>query len=131
MTIFMIITITLGCAHYSNEKRAEVEKTIHAPVDVVWEKTLEILSTERISFGMINALDYSFSGDKQTTFWSDGDTINVKLIPKGKKQTTILFDAKAHIQFIGWGHQERMVKNIFHKIKDASESKVASISINE
>lgn len=123
IVVLLIIGLTMiSCAHYSTTaKRPETENTINAPIDIVWEKTLNILSDERITIKEANKDTYYISGVKDITFWSTSDKIFIKLIPKGNSQTIVHFEAKAAAQLIGWGHQERMVKDIFNKVKLASE----------
>jgi hypothetical protein len=123
--MLLIIVPTVGCSHYSTTgKRPETENIINAPIDIVWEKTLQILPTERITVKVANKDTYFIQGYKGITFWSLGDEINIKLFPKGDKQTIVHFGAEtaAPTQFVGWGHQERMVKKIFNRIKSASEA---------
>lgn len=124
-TVFFIVgIIVVGCSTYSTTgKRPETENLINAPIDMVWEKTLQILPTERITVETANKNTYFISAHKSITFWSAGDAISIKLFPKGDKETIVHFEAKTAMgtQVIGWGHQERMVKKIFNRIKDASE----------
>ncbi len=122
IAFFIVTALSIGCSHYSTALRSDAENIINAPIDVVWEKTLEILPTERITLNMINKNDYFISARKHATFWSWGDDISIQLIPKGERQTIMIFDAGAKMQLIGWGHQERMVKSIFNRIKTASEN---------
>jgi hypothetical protein len=124
ITILLIIVTIIGCSHYSTTgKRLEPENIINAPIDIVWEKTLQILPTERITVKAANKDTYFIQGHKAITFWSLGDEINIKLFPKGDKQTIVHFEASTEgLQVVGWGHQERMVKKIFYRIKNASET---------
>ncbi len=49
MLPILILIIAISCAHYSTARRPESENVINAPIDIVWEKTLEILPTERMT----------------------------------------------------------------------------------
>ncbi len=123
--VFLVSLIT-SCTSYSTTTRPEAENIINAPVDIVWEKTLVILPSERVSLLSVNKSDYFISGRKHITFWSWGDDISVHLIPKGENTTIMHFSAGARAQAIDWGHEERMTEHIFNKIKIASENEAIS-----
>jgi len=113
--------MTIGCAHYSTTRRLEEENIINAPIDVVWEKTLEILPTERITLKEVDKANYFIEAKKHITYWSPGDNISIRLIPKREKQTIMHFDAGKWFGAFDFGHEGRMVRNIFDRIKRASE----------
>ena len=117
----LIVLIFTSCTHYSTSRRPQSENIINAPIDTVWEKTLEILPTERIDIKTANKDNYSIVGRKKTTLWSWGDDINIRLIPNGENQTIVDFRANVQAQLVDWGHEKRMVTDIFTKIKEASE----------
>jgi hypothetical protein len=119
---FLFLFIATACTHYSTAVRNEAENSINAPISIVWEKTLEILPSERITLKTVDKDSYFVAGKKHATFWSWGDDISIRLVPKGEQQTIMLFDAGAGFQLVGWGHQERMVKDIFQRIKTTSEN---------
>lgn len=126
LALIICLLMTIGCAHYSTARRLEEENIINAPIDVVWEKTLEILPTERITLREIHKDEYFISAKKHATFWSWADDISIRLIPKGEKRTIMNFDAGSKWQMFDWGHEERMVRNIFNRIKNASEATLPS-----
>jgi len=111
-----------SCATYSNMRQPDSENVINAPVEVVWQKTLEILPTERMTLKTVNKNDYFIGAKKHITFWSFGDDVSVRLIPKGEKQTIMQFSAGTVWGWGDFGHEGRMVRSIFDKIKKACES---------
>jgi hypothetical protein len=122
LPLIICLVLALGCAHYSTVRWSEDERLINAPIDVVWEKVLEILPTERITLRAVNKDEYFISAKKHLTFWSWSDDISIRLIPRGERQTIMNFDAGT---VFGWqhdfGHEGRMVRNIFNRIKRLSE----------
>jgi len=121
--LIMFLTMsTLSCATYSTVRRPQAENIINAPVEVVWERTLEILPTERMTLKNIDKENYFIEARKHITFWSYGDVVSIRLIPKGEKQTIMQFSSGNVWGGLDFGHQGRMVKNIFDRIKKASES---------
>jgi len=121
LALIVCLVITIGCAHYSTTRLTENERLINAPIDVVWEKTLEILPTERMTLKEVEKDSYFIEAKKHVTFWSWGDEVSIRLIPRGERQTVMNFDAGT---WFGWGdlgHEGRMVRNIFDRIKRASE----------
>jgi len=121
LILMLILTIAISCAHYSNASRPESENIINAPIDVVWKKTLEILPTERMTLKEANKYLYFIQAKKHITFWSIGDNVTIKLIPKGEKQTLMIFDSTSIFSWGDWGHQGRMARNIFEQIRKVSE----------
>ena len=65
--------------------------------------------------------DYFISAKKSMTFWSLSDEISIRLIPKTEAQTLVDFSAQKKWGWIDFGHEGRMVRNIFDRIKRASE----------
>lgn len=123
LSISILLMIIVSCSSYSTTRRAEPENIINAPIDVVWERTLEILPTERMTIKNTDKENYSIEAKKHATFLSPGDNVNVKLIPKGEKQTIMHCSAASVWHYwVDFGHECRMTINIFNKIKDASES---------
>ncbi|MBW1730021.1 MAG: hypothetical protein JRH08_00820 [Deltaproteobacteria bacterium] len=114
--------LCLGCATYSTTRLPEAENIINAPVDIVWQKTLEILPTERMTIKTVSKADYFIAAKKHITFWSWGDDVSIRLIPKGKNQTIMQFSAGTVWGWGDFGHEGRMVKSIFNRIKRASEN---------
>ncbi len=121
LILILVLTTAISCAHYSTARRTEAENVINAPIDVVWEKTLEILPTERMTLKEVNKADYFIQAKKHITFWSPGDEVSVRLIPRGEKQTVMILDAGKWFGWLDYGHEGRMVRNIFDRIKRASE----------
>lgn len=117
---------TSGCSTYSTTRRSASENIINAPVDVVWSKTLEILPDERMTLKNVNKADYFIGAKKSITFWSFGDEVGIRLIPRGEKQTEMQFSAGTVWGWGDLGHEGRMVTDVFSRIKNASESAVAS-----
>jgi hypothetical protein len=123
VAMFLVIVST-GCAHYSTTgDTTPSENIVNAPIDVVWQKTLEILPQERITLRDVDKANYQIVADKEITIWSWGDEIRIRFFQRGENETVVHLEAGAKAQVIGWGHQERMVKDIFNKIKIASESR--------
>jgi len=118
----ILLSVIASCASYSNLRQPESENVINAPVDVVWEKTLEILPTERMTLKNVDKKDYFIEAKKHITFWSFGDNVSIRLIPKGEKQTIMQFSAGTVWGGGDFGHEGRMVRSIFNKIKKACES---------
>lgn len=114
--------MTISCASYSTTRRTEAENTINAPIDVVWEKTLQILPTERMTLKTVDKANHLIVAKKHITFWSWGDEISIRLIPKGERQTIMDFSAGTVWGWGDMGHEGRMVTSIFNKIKSASEA---------
>jgi hypothetical protein len=125
LLITTLIVASASCAHYSTADRSEPENIINAPVDIVWERTLDILPTERMTLKNVNKDDYFIEAKKHITAWSWGDEISIRLIPKGEKQTIMQFSAGTVWGWGDFGHEGRMVKSIFDRIKTASESSAA------
>ena len=119
--LFFILIMFISCSHYSTETRPQSENIINAPVDVVWEKTLQVLSSENIKIKLSDKNSYSILARKGMSLWSIADDITIQLIPKGENQTIVTFSSETKNLLIGWGHEKRTVLNIFNKIKDASE----------
>jgi hypothetical protein len=118
--------VTFGCSTYSTVRRSASENIINAPVDVVWVKTLEILPDERMTLKNVNKADYFIEAKKSITFWSFGDEVGIRLVPRGEKQTEMQFSAGTVWGWGDFGHEGRMVTDIFSRIKNASESSAAN-----
>ena len=107
--IILVIALAflVACSSYSTARRIESENIINAPINVVWEKTLEILPTERMTFTTISKDDYFVCAEKSATFWSWGDKVSLRLIPKGERQTLMNISAQGKYQWVGlivfWG----------------------------
>ncbi len=123
LQILLFLCFFIGCAHYSTiENRSEAENIINAPIDIVWDKTLETLYAKNIIIQAIDKDNFSIQAIKGVSLLSWSDIISIRLISHGTNQTIIYFDAKAHApQIIGWGHQKKLVIDIFNKIKAVSE----------
>lgn len=123
LSISILLMIIISCTSYSTMRRAEPENIINAPIDVVWERTLEILPTERMTIKNIDKENYFIEAKKHATFLSPGDNVNVRLIQKGEKQTIMHCSAETVWHYwVDFGHECRMTINIFNRIKNASES---------
>lgn len=120
--VIIIMIMTISCASYSTMRRTEAENTINAPIDVVWEKTLQILPTERMTLKTIDKANHFIVAKKHITFWSWGDEVSIRFIPKGERQTIMDFSAGTVWGWGDMGHEGRMVTSIFNKIKNASEA---------
>ena len=120
--IMSLLMIAASCAHYSTTERPESENIINAPVDVVWERTLAILPTERMTIKNTNKETYSIEAKKSITLWNWGDEVKIRLVPKGEKKTLMEFSAKTVQGFGDFGHSGRMVRSIFKKIKATFEA---------
>lgn len=121
ISAIIAVIAVVGCTHYAITQRPEAENIINAPIDLVWKNTLQVLQNERIDAVAVDEETYSIKGDKRITLWSWGDDIVIRLLPKGDNQTNVYIEARAKAQLVGWGHQKRMVKDIFKKIKETSE----------
>ena len=62
----------VGCTIHSTAERSDTEYIINAPIDVVWEKTLQALSQEKVTLKTVKKPDYFISG---WNWW--GDEISV------------------------------------------------------
>jgi hypothetical protein len=123
LSISILLMIIVSCTSYSTTRRAEPENIINAPIDVVWERTLEILPTERMTIKNIDKENYFIEAKKHVTFLSPGDNVNIRLIQKGEKQTIMHCSAETVWHYwVDFGHECRMAINIFNRIKNASES---------
>jgi hypothetical protein len=72
----------------------------------------------------VSKADHFIEAKKSITFWSWGDEVAIRLIPKGEEQTMMQFSAGTRWGWGDFGHEGRMVKSIFDRIKKASESSV-------
>jgi len=163
MLLVLILTMAISCAHYSTTRRPESENVINAPIDVVWEKTLEILPGERMTLKEVHKGKYFIQAKKRITFWSFGDDVSIRLIPKSQNQTIMNFDAGISETFacasedidnlsisrkvenqtmlhfdlacmwgaFDFGHEGRMVRSIFDRIKKASEGACQPKGLNK
>jgi hypothetical protein len=119
MKRLLLVILIFGCAHYST---IEADNQISAPVDVVWSRTLEVLKSENVRIQSINKESWYIEGQKPISLMSNLDIVHIQLVPKGQ-QTLFICDIKAGAQLIGWGHQEKLAKDIFNKVKTLSELK--------
>jgi hypothetical protein len=119
--LFIALITFISCTHYSTSRRPQSENIINAPIDTVWEKTLQVLPTENITIKLADKNSYSVLGRKGMSLWSIADDITIQLIPKGENQTIVNFSSETKNLVIGWGHEERMVLNVFERIKELSE----------
>jgi len=125
-----IILITLmffltGCAHYSvTAERTEEANTIVAPIEVVWQKTIDLLPNEGISVITSDKSTYTIKARKSVTVWSWGDDLTIKLYSRTPQKTIVHIEAHPALgtTLVGWGHQERMTVSLFEKIKSISEA---------
>lgn len=123
--VITLIVLLSGCAHYSvTAERTEEENTIMAPIETVWQKTLELLPSEQISIISSDKSLYTIKGHKSVTVWSWGDDVTIKFYPRSSQKTVVHIEAHPALgtTLIGWGHQERMTISLFEKIKILSEA---------
>ena len=127
---FLVIFIAImGCTHFTSTLRPYTLDIIYAPVDIVWENTLQILPRTTITLKEVKRFDYLIVAKKLISFdnlW--GGEITIRLTAKGEEQTIMYFEAEGRIRLLDLGHEEHMIRNIFYQIKRASES---SISIEQ
>ena len=123
LVLIVFLILTIGCSSYSTVRRSENENLINAPIDVVWRETLKILPTERMTLNYVNKDDYFISAKKSVTFWSMpfGNDVSIRLVPRGEKRTLVDMSSQLKRGAFDWGHEGRMVRNIFNRIKNASE----------
>lgn len=119
--MFLLAAVIIGCAHYSTADRSDAENMIHAPVDVVWGKTLEILRNEKVNLELVKWSDLAIRGTIPGNLLLDGSDLSVQLIPKGEKKTVAHIEAKGKTQIVGWGIQRYEAERIFNRIKEFSE----------
>jgi hypothetical protein len=115
-----------GCAHYSTTlERAEEQNTISAPIDVVWQKTLELLHNERITLDTFNESNHTIYAQKDVTLWSWGDDITIRLHSLTSNKTVVHIEVHPDVRttLIGWGHQKRLAVYLFEKMKSTSEGR--------
>lgn len=124
VSLFMVLMVTIGCASYSTARRPEAENIINAPIDTVWERTLEILPNERMTVKNMDKEEYFLEAKKHMTFWSWADHVSIRLIPKGESRTLMQINAGNVWGGLDMGHQGRMVRNVFDRIKEASEHSI-------
>jgi len=126
--IFFVVAVVIGCTHYSTANRSDAENRIHAPVSVVWEKTLEILRNEKVSLEIVKKADYAIMGSILADLVMDGSDLTIQLIPRGKNETVAHIEAKGKSQVVGLGVQESQVKQLFNRIKEVSEQRHLPLS---
>ena len=123
---FIVLMLFLaGCAHYSvTAERIEEENTIVAPIEVVWQKTLDLLPNERISVITSDISTYTIKARKSPYPWSWGDNVTIKLYPRSPQKTMVKRAALAALgtTLVGWGHQKRMTVSLFEKLQSLSEA---------
>jgi hypothetical protein len=84
LTIFLILII--GCTIRSTAERSDTEYIINAPIDVVWENTLQVLPQEKVTLKTVNRPDYFVSG---WNWW--GDEISVRLTASTAEKQTRMY----------------------------------------
>lgn len=118
----MLIVMLFGCGtYYSTMTRPESENIINAPIDIVWEKVLQILPTEDITIRIADKNSHSILGRKGMSMSSIADDIAIQLIPKGEHQTIMNFSCQSKNAGYDWGNSERVTLSFFNKVKEASE----------
>ncbi|MFH1349515.1 MAG: hypothetical protein ABII26_01135 [Pseudomonadota bacterium] len=121
MIILLLMATPIGCSQYSTALRNDAENLVNAPSNVVWEKTLQVLKSEKVNLDLIKRSENIISGETMPTFWGDGNLLFINLIPKGEKQTVVHLEVRGKSQTIGLRLQEVLARNIFNKVKSASE----------
>lgn len=123
--ILVLMAFLTGCAHYSvTAERTEADNIIVAPIEVVWQKTLDLLPNEQISVTTFDKSTYTIKARKSVTVWSWGDDVTIKLYSRTPQKTIVHIEAQPALgtTLVGWGHQERMTISLFEKIKSLSEA---------
>ena len=126
--LFIIILLgPLGCLHSPKVINSYRENVVNAPIDLVWEKTLLVLSAEGVTLSAVSKFDYLISGRTPITSRSWlGNDIQIRLSSMGEVKTYIFIEAGARVKLFDWGGEERTLQNLFQKIKVASEHRVLS-----
>ncbi len=117
LVIFLMTVV--GCTIRSTAERSDTVYIINAPIDVVWENTLQVLPQEKVTLKTVNKPDYFVSG---WNWW--GDEISVRLTASENEKQTRMYLEVGGVAIVGWvvwGHEERTIRSIFQKIKSASE----------
>ena len=115
----MIFLLTFGCSGPEYSRRSESENLIQAPIDVVWENTLQILRSEQITIKTVTKLDYFIDG---WDWW--GDEIRIRMTSEKPGQVFLFIDVSSMtlIKWVVWGLEERTMQNLYEKIRRASEA---------
>jgi hypothetical protein len=119
--LVLALPLLHGCTTYSTTVLPVEDTIISAPVDVVWSKTLVILPAEGITVDEIEASGYFIKATKNFSLRSNGEYIIIKMYPREDGRTFVRINATTMKQLIGWGNAERLCKDLFQKMKVASE----------
>jgi hypothetical protein len=122
--VVVLATLAQGCTTFSTTSLPVEYTIIAAPADVVWAKTLEVLPSENITVDEIEPTVYFLKGTKAFSLRSNGEYVIVKLHPREDGRTFVRINATTVSQLIGWGHAEKVCRDLFRKIKTASEGTV-------
>lgn len=122
LLLIIILLGLLGCSHSPRVINSYSENVVDAPIDLVWEKTLQVLSAEGITLGTVSKFDYLISGRTPVAprSWL-GNDIQIRLSSMGEVKTYIFIEAGARVKLFDWGGEQRAVNDLFQKIKVASE----------
>ncbi len=123
LPMIAILILTAGCSTFldSHSERPETEIVVHAPIDVVWEKALEILPNERMILVSTDKDEYLISAEKKgSTLKHTRALINLKLLTIGKNETLVKLWAQ-NVGLAGFGHQGRVIRNFSEKLKGVCE----------
>jgi hypothetical protein len=122
--LFAILSIlcSSGCAHYSTGKQPLQTNLINAPVDIVWNTSLQILPQLGITIKNYDQDQYFISARKGITFWSWGDTVTLTFKQRNSTQTNVLINCQANAQLYDWGNCNRVTRDLFVRIKKTAES---------
>jgi len=119
--LVVMLMCLLGCTGYSTIRRPESANIINAPIDAVWEEALKLLPTERMTITFSNKDEYEIVAEKAMTFWGLGDIVRIILHPKSEKQTLVEMSAQKRMGLLDYGHEGRMVRSIFTKLRTLCE----------
>lgn len=132
LTLLVTLTLALGCStlsrYTSDSQRPEIEVTINAPIDVVWENALRIIPMERMILVSADENAYQIIARKKgSTFGGHKEAIILQLAQEGERQTLAKFRPR-NIRVSAFAYQSRMIKNIARKLQTASEKELQNSS---
>lgn len=132
LTLLVTLTLALGCStlsrYTSDSQRPEIEVTINAPIDVVWENALRVIPMERMILVSTDENAYQIIARKKgSTFGGHKEAIILQLAQTGEGQTLAKFRPR-NIRVSAFPYQSGMIKNIARKLQTASEKELQNSS---
>ena len=119
--MILVMATAMGCTYYTTAIRNDAENIIHAPLDVVWETTLEVLRYEAATLDIVKRSENIILGETRYYGCTDKNDIAIKFIPQGEKKTILHLQVKGQSQTLGFDYQKYLAEYFFNKIKQGSE----------